>query len=119
MFGKLRPYLAKVWLSNTEAQAVGDFYVFRSKNEVSPEFAKYRILDKSFIEVTNSSTYGTKMPRVSWEYISDLPIAFPSIDEQLAIVHHIESECSKIDFKKSPHRRANRTTNRISHSFNK
>ncbi len=99
MFGKLRPYLAKVWLSNTEAQAVGDFYVFRSKNEVSPEFAKYRILDKSFIEVTNSSTYGTKMPRVSWEYISDLPIAFPSIDEQLAIVHHIESECSKIDFK--------------------
>ncbi len=101
LFGKLRPYLAKVWLSNTEAQAVGDFYVFRSKNEVSPEFAKYRILDKSFIEVTNSSTYGTKMPRVSWEYISDLPIAFPSIDEQLAIVHHIESECSKIDFKKA------------------
>ena len=101
LFGKLRPYLAKVWLSNTEAQAVGDFYVFRSKNEVSPEFAKYRIIDKSFIEVTNNSTYGSKMPRVSWGYISDLPIAFPSIDEQFAILQHIKVECSRIDFKKA------------------
>ncbi len=101
LFGKLRPYLAKVWLSNMYGQAVGDFYVFRSKNVVSPEFAKYRILDSSFIEITNSSTYGSKMPRVSWEFISDLPIAFPPFQDQQLIVHHIESECSKIDFKKA------------------
>jgi type I restriction enzyme S subunit len=101
LFGKLRPYLAKVWLSNFDGQAVGDFYVFRSKQEVHPEFAKYRILDSSFIEITNSSTYGSKMPRVSWEFISDLPIAFPKIQEQQSIVRHIETECARIDAKKA------------------
>jgi type I restriction enzyme S subunit len=101
LFGKLRPYLAKVWLSNFDGQAVGDFYVFRSKQDVIPEFAKYRILDSSFIEVTNSSTYGSKMPRVSWEFISDLPIAFPKIHEQESIVQHIEAECTLIDSKKA------------------
>jgi type I restriction enzyme S subunit len=97
LFGKLRPYLAKVWLSNFDGQAVGDFYVFRSKQEVHPEFAKYRILNSSFIEVTNSSTYGSKMPRVSWEFIADLPIAFPEIEEQQSIVRHIQTECKRID----------------------
>lgn len=101
LFGKLRPYLAKVWLSDFEGQAVGDFYVFRSKQEVSPEFAKYRILDSSFIEVTNSSTYGSKMPRVSWEFIADLPIAFPKLHEQQSIVSHIKTECARIDAKKA------------------
>lgn len=101
LFGKLRPYLAKVWLADFDGQAVGDFYVFRSKQEVNPEFAKYRILDSSFIEVTNSSTYGSKMPRVSWEFIADLPIAFPKIQEQEFIVSHIESECALIDAKRA------------------
>ncbi len=101
LFGKLRPYLAKVWLADFDGQAVGDFYVFRSKQEVNPEFAKYRILDSSFIEVTNSSTYGSKMPRVSWEFIADLPIAFPKIQEQESIVQHIEVECSIINDKKA------------------
>ncbi|GAB1371181.1 hypothetical protein MASR1M45_12430 [Candidatus Kapaibacterium sp.] len=97
LFGKLRPYLAKVWLSDFDGQAVGDFYVFRSKQEVSPDFAKYRILDSSFIEVTNSSTYGSKMPRVSWEFIADLPIAFPKLHEQQSLIRHIETECARID----------------------
>ncbi len=101
LFGKLRPYLAKVWLSNFDGQAVGDFYVFRSKQEVYPEFAKFRILDSSFIEVTNSSTYGSKMPRVSWEFIADLPIAFPEIQEQQSIARHIETKCSVIVAKKA------------------
>jgi restriction endonuclease S subunit len=99
LFGKLRPYLAKVWLSDFEGQAVGDFYVFRSKKEVIPKFAKYRILDSSFIEVTNSSTYGSKMPRVSWEFIANLPIAFPPLEEQTAIVDYIEKEVNRINAK--------------------
>jgi restriction endonuclease S subunit len=101
LFGKLRPYLAKVWLSNMDGQAVGDFYVFRSKGEVQPEFAKYRILDSSFIEVVNSSTYGSKMPRVSWEFIADLPIAVPPIAEQESIVRYIETETARVDAKKA------------------
>ncbi|MCF6295018.1 MAG: restriction endonuclease subunit S [Flavobacteriaceae bacterium] len=101
LFGKLRPYLAKVWLANFEGHAVGDFYVFRTTSDVIPEFAKYRILDYSFIDVTNSSTYGSKMPRVSWEFIANLFIAFPKPEEQTQIVKHIETEITKINTKVS------------------
>lgn len=99
LFGKLRPYLAKVYLAKFEGKAVGDFFVFRSKGEVIPEFGSIRLLDFSFIDVTNSSTYGAKMPRVNWEFIANLEMAFPSPEEQAAIVAHIEKESALIDAK--------------------
>ncbi|GAB5566144.1 MAG: hypothetical protein Wins2KO_32070 [Winogradskyella sp.] len=99
LFGKLRPYLAKVWLATFEGKAVGDFYSFRVKKEVLPTFAKYRILDESFINITNSSSYGSKMPRVSWEYIANLFIAFPNIKEQTDIVNFVEKESARINAK--------------------
>ena len=99
LFGKLRPYLAKVYLADFEGKAVGDFYVFRSKGEVLPKFGAFRLLDYSFIYITNSSTYGAKMPRVSWDFIANLEIAFSPFEEQTAIVAHIEKETARIDAK--------------------
>jgi len=97
LYGKLRPYLAKVWLSNIKGSAVGDFFVFRPKRNVDPLFAFNKILDYGFIEITNSSTYGAKMPRVSWEYISNLYMALPEKKEQIQIAEHINTKTSHID----------------------
>lgn len=97
LFGKLRPYLAKVLLATFEGNAVGDFFVFRPTEKVNAHFGYYLILSSFFIEVTNSSTFGTKMPRVSWEFISNLQIAFPTLQKQEAIIAHIEEKTSKID----------------------
>ncbi len=99
LFGKLRPYLAKAWLASFDGQAVGDFYVFRTNASIIPKFAKYKILDYSFIEITNSSTYGSKMPRVSWDFIANLFMAVPSPKEQQSIVNFIETEITRIDCK--------------------
>ncbi|GEQ87396.1 type I restriction endonuclease subunit S [Patiriisocius marinistellae] len=103
LYGKLRPYLAKVWLAEFEGQAVGDFYVFNALNDVIPEFAKFKLLAYSFIDITNSSTYGSKMPRVSWEFISNLLISFPDTDEQKDIVQFIEDKLEVI------HKKTNKT----------
>jgi len=99
LFGKLRPYLAKVYLSDFQGKAVGDFFVFRSQDEIYGKFGAKLILSKRFIEITNGSTFGSKMPRVSWNFISNLEIAYPTISEQLSIVHHIESETVRINAK--------------------
>lgn len=101
LFGKLRPYLAKVLLADFEGSAVGDFFVFRPSEKIFPQYGKYFLLSKNFIDVTNSSTFGSKMPRVSWDFISDLKIPSPPLPEQHAIVRHIESECALIDAKKA------------------
>lgn len=97
LFGKLRPYLAKVYVSTFNGQAVGDFYVFRSFNFLNTKFSSYCILNKSFIDLVNSSTFGAKMPRVSWDFIANIPMVFPPIEEQKAIVAHIEAETQRID----------------------
>ncbi|MEZ4724802.1 MAG: restriction endonuclease subunit S [Candidatus Kapaibacterium sp.] len=100
LFGKLRPYLAKVYLSDFHGEAVGDFYVFTPNlSEVNPIFSKYRILDYSFIDLVSSSTYGAKMPRASWDFISNLMFAVPPLKEQEKIVDYIEKNVSVIDKK--------------------
>ena len=97
LFGKLRPYLAKVYLADFRGKAVGDFFVFRSKGEIKDQFGAKLILSKRFIDVTNSSTYGSKMPRVSWDFISELLIAYPNIDEQAAIANFLDRKTAEID----------------------
>ena len=39
------------------------------------------------------------MPRVSWDFIANLEIAFSPFEEQTAIVAHIEKETARIDAK--------------------
>lgn len=97
LFGKLRPYLAKVYLADFNGSAVGDFFIFRGKESIYPKFAAFRMLNYSFIEIINSSTYGAKMPRVSWEFISNLPIAFPNREEQIVIGNHIKTQNQRIE----------------------
>ena len=97
LFGKLRPYLAKVFVPNYTGQAVGDFYVFRPSSMIETNFLRYAILSDSFISNVNSSTYGTKMPRANWDYISTVYITVPSKDEQLAISEYLDTKCGEID----------------------
>ena len=51
-------------------------------------------------EIINMS-YGGGQPNISQELIKSFRVPVPPISEQQSIVHHIESECSKIDFKKA------------------
>lgn len=97
LFGKLRPYLAKVYLADFRGKAVGDFFVFRSKGEIKDQFGAKLILSKRFIDITNSSTYGSKMPRVSWDFISELLIAYPNIEEQTTIANFLDGKTAEID----------------------
>jgi type I restriction enzyme, S subunit len=97
LFGKLRPYLAKVYLAKFEGKAVGDFYVFRCKNEITERYAFNLILSKPYIEVINGSTFGSKMPRASWDFIANLKNAYPEIEEQTAIADYLDRKIAKID----------------------
>ena len=96
LYGKLRPYLAKVWLSEFDGAAVGDFFVLRMREGCLNEYIKFRLLSTSFTEMSNGSTFGAKMPRVSWEFMSDLYFALPEYSEQKTIFSHIEMECTRL-----------------------
>ena len=98
LYGKLRPYLAKVLLADCDYNAVGDFYVFRSnESRCKAEYAKWLMLSDGFTKMSSASTYGAKMPRVSSDFINSLYIPLPPLAEQEKIVSYLESKTLCID----------------------
>lgn len=97
LFGKLRPYLRKYWRATFPSTASSEFLVFQS-SELDMNFLYYAIQSDSFIEEVNTSTYGSKMPRASWEYIKNMKIAFPSsLVEQQKIADFLDKQTFQID----------------------
>lgn len=97
LFGKLRPYLAKAWLSDRAGEAIGDFHVLRTRGDFSPEFLQKVILTREIVSLIDGSTFGAKMPRASWEFMGNLRIPFPPREEQAAITAFLDREIGKID----------------------
>lgn len=97
LFGKLRPYLAKIYKAEFTGQAVGDIYVFRGNEEQAPEYLKYLLLSYPFISVVDGSTYGAKMPRANWNFISHLVLPCPPKIEQKNIATYLDRKVSQID----------------------
>jgi len=97
LFGKLRPYLAKVLNAKFSGASVGDIFVMRPKLGISSRFAFYRFLSELFIDIVNGSTFGAKMPRVSWDFIANLHIAMPNNNEQRTISDHLGRKTTTID----------------------
>lgn len=97
LYGKLRPYLAKVWIAEFAGNAVGDFFVYRLNDGINARYLHYYMRSPQFTEAANASTYGAKMPRVSADYMANFPIPLPPLPEQEAIVERLDRETGKID----------------------
>ena len=97
IYGKLRPYLRKVWVAEFEGSAVGDFYVFSCKKNVTSNYVKYLLLSEGFTQVVLGSVYGSKMPRVASEFILNLPFFVPPLGEQERIAAYLEEKCGEVD----------------------
>ncbi len=91
LFGKLRPYLAKAFLTKTEGLCSSEFLVLKA-NKITPGFLIKFILSYDFINQVNPSSYGVKMPRVSWEFVGNLSIPIPPVQDQVTIVNFLDCE---------------------------
>ena len=67
VFGKLRPYLAKAFLLPFDMCCSSEFAIFYSKIN-NTKYLFYCFISFGIIDVINSSTYGTKMPRANRIY---------------------------------------------------
>jgi len=96
LFGKLRPYLAKVLRAKEHGICTGELLVLRPKKVLQDYLFRY-MLARDFISIVDSSTYGAKMPRASWDFIGDLPVLLPTEAEQHAIAAFLDRETGRID----------------------
>lgn len=97
LFGKLRPYLAKAYLAEGSGEAVGDFHVLRPTTTTQSRFSQYQILNREFIAIVDGSTFGAKMPRVSWDFLGNMVLTTPPVPEQQTIAAFLDRETAKID----------------------
>lgn len=96
LFGKLRPYLSKVYLAKSDGICSTEFIVYDTK-ENDCHFIHKLLLSQSFIDVVNSSTYGAKMPRANSEFVNNIYIQIPPILEQQSIASYLDQKCGEID----------------------
>lgn len=97
LFGKLRPYLAKCVVADTDGVCSSEFLVLTPSDEVAPAYLKATMLMQEFIDAVDASTFGAKMPRADWGFIGQQRLPLPPTDEQQAIADHLDVETARID----------------------
>lgn len=97
LYGKLRPYLAKVLAADFSGEAVGDFHVLRPADTLHCRFLSYALRTNEAVSALNGSTNGAKMPRVGWDFMGSMAFPIPPRHEQLAIIAFLDRETGKID----------------------
>lgn len=96
LYNKLRPYLAKAMIAKDDGFCTGELEVINGYNG-DMRYLFYYLLSDGFLKIVDASTYGTKMPRASWDYIKNLPILLLDYYEQQTIADYLDKRCGEID----------------------
>lgn len=97
LYGKLRPYLNKVWLADRNGICSTDILVLEKNPFISNKFLHYRLLSRDFVLFSNQQVSGIELPRVNINKISPFPILLPPITEQHRIITKIEEIFTQLD----------------------
>jgi len=96
LFGKLRPYLAKATLAEADGVCTTEILTLRPHG-VNNRFLLYYLLSDNVVKVIDSSTYGVKMPRASWDFIGNLAQVLPPLPEQQQIAAFLDRKTAELD----------------------
>ena len=80
LFGKLRPYFHKVGVAALDGICSTDILVITPKLQEWFSFVLSIVSSDEFINYTNITSTGTRMPRTNWNDISKYEIIIPSIE---------------------------------------
>ena len=98
LYGKLRPNLNKVWLSDRKGICSTDIFVVRSLDErVLPALYAYIFRSGPFNDAVLGQLKGAQLPRIGWQSFANLEIPLPPLEVQREIVAEIEGYQRVID----------------------
>ena len=88
LFGKLRPYFHKVGVAPVDGVCSTDIVVVTPRTEEWFGFVLGHISSDTFVEHTNASSTGTRMPRTSWSEMARYPMVVPPESVAKAFTFH-------------------------------
>ena len=98
LYGKLRPNLNKVWLSDRKGICSTDIFVVRPLDErVLPALYAYVFRSGHFNDAVLGQLKGAQLPRIGWQSFANLEIPLPPLEVQREIVAEIEGYQRVID----------------------
>lgn len=77
LFGKLRPYFHKVGIAPVDGICSTDILVTVPQSEGWAGFVLFHISSDEFVNYTNTTSTGTKMPRTNWHDMSAYGVVLP------------------------------------------
>lgn len=90
LYGKLRPYLAKISLPDFEGICSTDILPVRPGPELDRKFLAYYLRQPSVVQEANGRSTGANLPRLSPKALAEMDIPCPPIDEQRRIAEILD-----------------------------
>lgn len=98
LYGKLRPYLNKVFLPDFEGHCSTEFVPLTPNPKLlAREWLSKWLMSSYVVEEVNKNTTGTRMPRANLNYLKNLEIPLPPLETQKKIVSKIEELMGRIE----------------------
>jgi restriction endonuclease S subunit len=97
LFGKLRPYLQKVALAIRGGFCSTEILPLTPCNAENRQYLQRLLSCWGFIDYVNSASYGSKMPRVDWSMLADVPLPCPPVGEAIMIAEQLYVQLEAMD----------------------
>ena len=97
LYGKINPQFGKVAFPKFIGLCSADMYPITCDSNVWPEFLKYVLLTKDFLDYTISLSMRSGMPKVNRDELKDYEFWLPNLEEQKAIATALSDVDNLID----------------------
>lgn len=85
LYGKLRPYLAKIALPDFDGICSTDILPVKPGSKIDKRYLAYFLRQPSMVDYANGRSSGANLPRLSPKALADFEIPLPALDEQKRI----------------------------------
>ena len=102
IYGKLRPYLNKYWLNNTNNKSIicsSEFFVFDIDESINKQFFKFLLASPIVQNQINDKTSGARMPRINEQIFMNIEIPIPPKQIQEEMLKRLQDIKTSIDEK--------------------
>ena len=97
LYGRLRPYLKKVFLPDFKGQCSTEIFCLQPKSNVLRGFLAYWLIEPSTAAKIESTSTGARMPRANMNALLNFEFPLPPLAEQKRIVERLDKAFAEID----------------------